>query len=94
MKYKNISHVLSTIFVSNFGFSEDVAINIYITSLSDEHKLNVMKTELMEAFQDKEISWCNILLNDDYEILEFETEVEAKNYVKKILWDPIISLTK
>ncbi len=48
-----------------------------------------MKHELSEAFGDGSISWRAMLNNDEYEVLDFETEEEARAYVKRILWDPL-----
>ncbi|RML56088.1 hypothetical protein APX70_07425 [Pseudomonas syringae pv. maculicola] len=30
-----------------------------------------------------------MLVNDEYEVLDFETEQEAKDYIKRILWQPL-----
>lgn len=89
MRYKNIRHMLKTIFVADFSLSEDVAINIYVSALKSSGKVEEMKCELAEAFEDKNISWRNILVNDEYEVLEFETEEEAKVYIKRVLWEPL-----
>ena len=89
MKYENIRHMLKTVFVADFSLSEDVAINIYIDSLKSSGKKEEMKVELAEAFEDENISWRNMLVNEEYEVMEFETEEEAKAYVKRVLWDPL-----
>jgi len=31
-----------------------------------------------------------MLLNDDYEVLDFDTEEEAKEFVERVLWEPIM----
>jgi len=89
MKYENIRHMLRTVFVSDFSLPEEMAINIYVDSLSSSGKLEEMKKELLEAFKDKTISWRDILVNDEYEVLDFETEEEAEGYIKRVLWEPI-----
>ncbi|VAW59639.1 hypothetical protein MNBD_GAMMA11-2267 [hydrothermal vent metagenome] len=89
MKYGNIRHMLRTVFVSDFSLPEEMAINIYVDSLSSSGKLEEMKKELLEAFKDKTISWRDILVNDEYEVLDFETEEEAEGYIKRVLWEPI-----
>jgi len=89
MKYGNIRHMLKTVFVSDFSLLEDVAIKIYIDSLNSSGKREEMKRELDAAFEDKSLSWRNMLVNDEYEVLEFETEEEAKTYIKRVLWKPL-----
>lgn len=84
--------MLRTIFVTDFSFSEDAAISIYVSGLKVSGKEEVMKRELSEAFGDGGLSWRAMLNNDEYEVLDFETEEEAKAYVKRILWDPIEGL--
>lgn len=89
MKYENIRHMLRTVFSADFGFSEEVAISIYVKSITSRGKKNEMRRELTDAFEDEGLSWRDILVNDEYEVLEFETEEEAKAYVRRVLWNPI-----
>ncbi|WP_339421364.1 MULTISPECIES: hypothetical protein [unclassified Pseudomonas] len=89
MSYENIRHMLKTIFVVEFSLPEDVSINIYVEGLRSSGKKEEMKSELAKAFEDKNISWRNMLVNDEYEVLEFETEEEARAYVKRVLWEPL-----
>lgn len=89
MKYENIRHMLKTVFVVGFSLPENVSINICVESLKSSGKKEEMKNELAEAFEDKNISWRNMLVNDEYEVLEFETEEEARAYVKRVLWEPL-----
>ncbi|MET1257445.1 hypothetical protein [Aliikangiella maris] len=90
MKYTNIVHMLKTVFVADFSFPEDMAISLYTESLKNSDKLNEMKSELEEAFCDESLSWKKMLLNDEYEVMDFDTEEEAKAYAKRVLWDPIM----
>lgn len=89
-KYPNIIYVLKTIFVVDFGFPEDMAISLYKESLQSSGKVDDMKQELTEAFSDESISWKEMLLNDDYEVLDLDTEEEAKEFVERVLWEPIM----
>jgi len=88
-KYQNIIYMLKNIFVVDLGFPEDMAISLYKESLQSSGKLGDMKQELREAFSDKDVSWKEMLLNDDYEVLDFDTEEEAKEFVERVLWEPI-----
>lgn len=89
MRYENIRHMLRTIFVTDFSLPEDAAISIYVSGLKVSGKGETMKHELSEAFGDGSISWRAMLNNDEYEVLDFETEEEARAYVKRVLWDPL-----
>lgn len=89
--YDNIRYVLKTIFSADFGFQEDVAINIYLRELGASEKLGEIKAELAAAFEHKDVSWRDMLLNDEYEVQDFETEEESKAYIKRVLWDPLVS---
>ncbi|NVJ62212.1 MAG: hypothetical protein HWE27_17630 [Gammaproteobacteria bacterium] len=90
MKYENIVHMLKTVFVADFSFPEDMAINLYTESLTNSNKFDEMKEELREAFSDETLSWQKMLFNDEYEVIDFDTEEEARAYAKRVLWDPIV----
>ncbi|MEL4168389.1 hypothetical protein [Pseudomonas sp. ZS001] len=89
MKYENIRHMLRTVFSSDFSFSEDMAISIYVRSIESSGKRSEIRQELLEAFNDETLSWRDILVNDEYEVLDFESEEDAKAYVRRVLWDPL-----
>lgn len=90
MKYENIVHMLKTVFAADFSFPEDMAISLYTESLRKSNKLDEMKDELEEAFSDETLSWKEMLLNDEYEVMDCDTEEEATAYARRVLWDPII----
>lgn len=89
MKYKNIRHILKTVFCSDFNLTEDVAVGIYVNNLNSSGKIDEMRYELDECLRDKNVSWRDMLVNDEYEVLDFETEQEAKDYIKRVLWQPL-----
>ncbi|POQ01090.1 hypothetical protein SAMN05444507_10514 [Pseudomonas syringae] len=89
VKYNNIRHTLKTVFCSDFNMTEDVAIDIYVNSLNSSGKTDEMRYELAECLRDQNVSWRDMLVNDEYEVLDFETEQEAKDYIKRILWQPL-----
>lgn len=89
--YENIKYILKTIFSADFGFEEEAAINIYLRGLESNGKLDEMKAELAAAIEDKSVCWREMLLNDDYEVHDFDTEEQSIAYVKRMLWDPLNS---
>ncbi|WP_165670209.1 hypothetical protein [Metapseudomonas otitidis] len=78
------------LFLSQISVFQKMQLSISIVSgLKVSGKEEIMKHELSEAFGDGSISWRAMLNNDEYEVLDFETEEEARAYVKRILWDPL-----
>lgn len=60
--------------------------------LSDELASNKklageFKIEVLAAFSDDQLSWSEMLLNDEYEVAELMPEVDARNYAMSLLWD-------
>ena len=89
---ENTRHMLKTVFNVDSGLSEDAAIRIYRRSALASGKLDVLKEELALALRDSKFSWKELLLNDDYEVLDAETEGDARSYAVRILWDPLQGL--
>jgi len=87
--YPNISHMLRTVFNAEDGLSEDVAIRLYQSSSVNSKNHEELKRELQAAFTNPNVSWKKILLNDDYEVFDAQNEEEAREYAKRILWNPI-----
>lgn len=90
MKYVNLSCFLKTVFSADFGFSETVAIELYKEAVGNAGKRREVEKELLEAFEDESVSWKEILLNDECEVMDFDSEDEARAYAKRVLWDPIL----
>lgn len=89
MKYPIITRMLKDMFNSEDGLSEDTSIGLYIRSASSEGIIELLKLELEAAFSNENLDWRSILANDDYEVYWAETEEEARQYSKRILWTPI-----
>ena len=90
-KFPNIIHTLKTLFNAEDGLSEDTSIKLYQRTTMSSGNLDVLKQELNTAFSDPTISWKSMLLNDDYEVFDAESESEAREYAKRILWEPIFN---
>lgn len=89
MKYPIIVRMLKTLFNSEDGLSEDVSIGLYVRTASSEGVVDALKSELESAFSDTSLSWRQMLANDDYEVYCADTEDEASQYVRRILWAPM-----
>ncbi len=88
-KYKNIEYMLKTVFSNDFSFSEDDAKSLYLEAIANYR--NEYEVELEEAFSDSNISWKNMLLNSGNEVFDAATEDEAKNFVLKMLYEPVFT---
>ena len=82
--------MLKTVFNVDNGLSEDAAIQIYRRSAESSGNMQELKRELSRAFADEEVSWKRILLNEEYEVLDAETEEEARMYAIRILSEPLL----
>ncbi|WP_200960991.1 hypothetical protein [Noviherbaspirillum sp. Root189] len=87
--YPNITHMLKTVFNAEDGLSIDTAIRIYQRTAVSSGNLDALKCELKLAFSDQDLSWKEMLRNDDYEVFDAETENDAREHAKKILWAPL-----
>lgn len=92
MRYPIIVRMLRTIFNSEDGLSEDVATRMYIRAATTEGCTDALKLELESAFSDANLSWQNVLSNDDYEVYCADSEEDARLYAKKILWLPVFGV--
>lgn len=87
--FENVVHMLKTVFNVDSGLSEDAAIRIYQRTAQSSGKLERIREELGQGLNDPGVSWRTLLLNDDYEVFDAETEDEARAYAVKILWEPL-----
>jgi len=71
------------------GLSEDASIRLYQRAAAFGDNRIKLEAELQAAFSRANFSWRYLLCNDEYEIADLETEDEAREYVRHILWDPL-----
>ncbi|MCB1892780.1 MAG: hypothetical protein KDF48_11205 [Rhodocyclaceae bacterium] len=86
-RFPAIESVLKTIFNAEDGLSEDVAIRLYQRTAKSSY--SNLKAELEEAFASDAVCWRDMLLTEEYEVFDADSEQEAKAYARKILWDPL-----
>ena len=87
--FENVVHMLKTVFNVDSSLSKDAAIRIYQRTAQSSGKLGRIREELGQGLNDPGVSWRTLLLNDDYEVFDAETEDEARAYAVKILWEPL-----
>ena len=87
--FPTIAHMLRTAYNAEDGLSEDASIRLYQrASTADENRAK-LEAELREAFSRNDVSWRQMLCNDDFEVADVETEEEAWAHARRILWEPI-----
>lgn len=88
-EFPTIKSLLGTIFNTEDGLSEDVSIRLYRRALNFGDCRSRLAAELQAAFSSDATSWKQMLCNEEYEVADFETESEAREHARKILWDPL-----
>ncbi|PPU76640.1 hypothetical protein XcuCFBP2542_09425 [Xanthomonas cucurbitae] len=71
------------------GLSLAVSCGLYARSVRSSPAFRDLKEELARAFADQNLSWKELLSNERYEVVELETEDDAKAFAHRIL---IVSL--
>jgi hypothetical protein len=87
--YPNIKRVLSTVFNCEDGLSLGIAKALYVRSQKTSSNAAELKRELREALSDSSVSWKYLLCNDDYEVIDVDSEEEARRFVVEVLWEPL-----
>lgn len=86
-KYRLINSVLGGIYGVQVGYSDDQALLELKKDLNNQIFRNSIEYELEEAFSDDNISWAEML--NDNEVGYFEDEAEAREFVKEMVWDVV-----
>ncbi|MDT0140812.1 hypothetical protein [Acidovorax sp. PRC11] len=81
--------MLRTAYNAEDGLSEDASIRLYQRASGAGDNRTKLEVELREAFSRNDVSWRQLLCNDDFEVADIETEDEAREHARKILWEPI-----
>lgn len=83
--YKLIQTVLGGIYGAQVGLDDDEAITAFQKDLQHPPFREGIEVELKKAFSDKSLSWVKLM--DDCEVSFFNSEEEAKEVAKELLWD-------
>lgn len=87
-EYPEIRYVLKTIFAVDVGLSEQASEALFRRALSNENWRRIFEKELEIAFADPEVSWSELLFNDQYEVYQADSEDEARELAISLLWSP------
>ena len=85
--YKLIKSVLGGIFSAQVGLDDDEAIAALQKDLQHSPFREGIEKELKKAFSDDSLSWAKLM--DECEVTFFDSEEEAKEVAKELLWDVV-----
>jgi hypothetical protein len=88
--YPSIRNLLISVFSVDVGLEENEEIAALERVLSDESQRTEIEYELRQLFQDKNISWMELLENDEYVVYPADDEDDAKEYVIAALWNRVM----
>ncbi|HMF20073.1 MAG TPA: hypothetical protein VKE98_22895 [Gemmataceae bacterium] len=89
LTYPKIRHVLSCIYTTDVGLSEDAQREMLKRSLVNHDWAEQFRSELVSAFSDVQTSWRDLLFNDKYEVFEADSEEIARQVAVDLLWNPV-----
>lgn len=75
------------LFDISVGLSDAAATSLLSQQLSVPEWRAEFVAELRAALADAATPWRHLLFNDSYEVYEFETEQEARDWVVSVLWN-------
>lgn len=87
--FPTIALMLRTAFNVEDGLEEDASIRLYQRAAAFGNNMPTLKNELQEAFSCRDFSWREMLCNDTYEVVDLDTEDEARQFAHRILWEPL-----
>ena len=85
--YKLIQSVLGGIYGAQVGLDDEEAIAELQKDLQHSPFREGIEEELKKAFSDESLSWVKLM--DDCEVSFFDSEEEAKEIAKELLWDVV-----
>ena len=85
--YKLIRSVLGGIYGAQVGMDDDEAIAEFKKDLQHPPFREGIEAELKKSFSDESLSWVKLM--DDCEVSFFDSEEEAKEVAKELLWDVV-----
>jgi hypothetical protein len=91
-KYPIVMQMLRTAFNAEDGLSLDVAVRLYKRAAESSGIIESLRGELKEAFSNPSLSWKALLANQEFEVIDADSEEQARDYAVKILWDPMFDL--
>ncbi len=86
--HQRIRKILGAAFSADVGLSNAAQREILLRALDNHDWRVAFQNELLEAFSSAETSWIELLSNDEYEVIDSESEDEARTIAASMLWEP------
>jgi hypothetical protein len=80
--YSHVRNILACVFSVQTGLDDVAAQSAYQRALDFNPAL---KAEVQKALADADVSWKELLFNDEYEVYEAESERDAKTFACRLL---------
>ena len=85
-EWPTIRKILGICFSSDVGLSRDAALGVFKRCLAVAETRDALEAELVAAFSASTPVWTELLYNRDYEVMEANSEQEAREWAKEYLW--------
>jgi len=86
--FPEIRHTLAAVFAVDIGLSEVARRECLERLLQSAEWKRAFELELREAFAHTDTCWSKLLFNDRYEVVEADSETEARARAADMLWEP------
>lgn len=73
-------------FSVGLGLSDDAARELLEHALKNKSWRSRLEEELLAAFTDASTTWGELLCNDEYEVVEVDSDEEARQAAAEMLW--------
>lgn len=80
--YPNVRRILEALFSIDTGLSEAAARQSYLREAVCNDEL---RQQVSEALADPDLSWCEMLSNEEYVVAHIESNEEARDYALELL---------
>lgn len=88
-KYDAIHNLLISIFSVDIGLDEAEETAALSRVLNDPLQKKEIEKQLRALFEDPNVSWVNLLDNNDYTVYPADDDEDAKEFVIDILWNKV-----
>ena len=85
--FPRIRQLLAAAFAVDVGLSEAAQRQLLERSLQNKDWRCLFEAELREAFVSRDTCWSELLYNDKYEVIEVDSETEAREIAATLLWE-------
>ncbi len=85
-EYPKLRNILGAVFSVETGLSDTAQEAMLQRSLLNSEWRAAFQQELYSAASDPQTSWLELLSNDEYEVTDADSEMEAREIAMSLLW--------